>query len=173
MRITQPVLAKDSAASADAGQQAAAWALAALTESPGAQAAEPVTQIPDACLHDWWRTQAVPLRSDSDDARLFRRRAEQVVAHRGDLTPFAAFSLGLDLAEADIAAARIPDWQALESQVRGATQLTAEQRARARLRTQALAHLYHRSMARSTSSGRGTGCCGPALAGGRNWPWTG
>jgi len=142
MRIAQPVLAKNSAKSADAGQQAAAWALAALTESPGAQAAEPASEIPDACLHDWWRTRPVPLGSNSEDARLFRRRAEQVVAHRGDLTRFAAFSLGLDLAEADIAASRTPDRQAIDPgrfSVNG--QVTAEQVVRVRLRAQALGQL--------------------------------
>jgi hypothetical protein len=141
MRITQPVLAKDSAGSADPGQQAAAWALTALTESPGAHAAEPVSQISDACLHDWWRTRPVPLGANAEDARLFRRRAEQVVAHRGDLTPFAAFSLGLDLAEADIAAARTPDWQASDYDTfEASAQVTAEQVVRVRLRAQALGH---------------------------------
>ena len=142
MRITQPVLAKDSAGSADAGQQAAAWALTALTESPGAHAAEPASEIPDPCLHDWWRTRPVPFGSNSDDARLFRRRAEQIVAHRGDLTPFAAISLGLDLAEADIAAARTPDWQAADyaRSAAATAQVTAEQVVRARLRAQALGH---------------------------------
>ena len=148
MRIAQPVLAKNSAMSADAGQQAAAWALTALTESPGAQAAEPVSQISDACLHDWWRTRPVPFGSNSKDARLFQRRAEQVVAHRGDLTPFVAFSLGLDLAEADIAAARTPDWQAIDPARFPATgQVTAEQVFRVRLRAQALGHPDFRSLA--------------------------
>ncbi len=148
MRITQPVLAKNSAMSADAGQQAAAWALAALTESPGAPAAEPASKIPDARLHDWWRTRPVPLESDTKNARLFRRRAEQVVAHRGDLTPFAAFSLGLDLAEADIAAARTPDWEAIDPARFSANgQVTAEQVVRVRLRAQALGHPDFRSLA--------------------------
>ena len=146
MRITQPVLAKNSATSADAGQQAAAWALTALTESPGAHAAEPVSEITDACLHDWFRTRPVRLGSNSDDARLFRRRAEQVVAHQADLTPFAAFSLGLDLAEADIAAATTPDWQAIDPARFSANgQVSAEQVVRARLRTQALDHPSSRS----------------------------
>ena len=148
MRITQPVLAKDSAAAANAGQQAAAWALTALTESPGAQALEPVSEIPDACLHDWWRTRSVPLGADSEDARLFRRRAEQVVAHRGDLTPFAAFSLALDLAEADIAAGTAPDWTAIDPARFPATdQSSADQVVRVRLRVQALGHPDFRSAA--------------------------
>lgn len=149
MRITQPVLAKNSATSADAGQQAAVWALTALTESPGAQAAEPVSEIPDACLHDWWRTHPVPFGSDSADARRFRRRAEQIVAHRGDLTPFAAFSLALDLAEADIAARTTPDWQAAIDPLRARStgQFTAEQVVRVRLRAQALGHPDLRSPA--------------------------
>ena len=153
MRIAQPVLAKNSAMSADADQQAAAWALAALTESPGAQAAEPASEIPNACLHDWWRTRPVPLVANSEDARLFRRRAEQVIAHRGDLTPFAAFSLGLDLAEADIAAATAPDWKAIDPARFPATgQVTAEQVVRVRLRAQALGHPSFRSPGAGSSA---------------------
>ena len=146
MRIPQPVLAKNSADSADADLQAAAWALTALTESPGAHAAKPVSQVPDACLHDWWRTRPVPPGRDSEDAREFRRRARQVVAHRGDLSPFAAFSLGLDLAEADVAAATAPDWKAIDPRRFSANgQVTAEQVVRVRLRAQALGHPATRS----------------------------
>lgn len=153
MRIAQPVLAKNSAISADAGQQAAAWALAALTESPGAQAAKQASEIPDACLHDWWRTRPVPLEPDTKNARLFRRRAEQVVAHRGDLTPFAAFCLGMDLAEADIAAATAPDWEAIDPARFSANgQVTAEQVVRVRLRAQALGHPSFRSPGAGSSA---------------------
>ncbi len=153
MRIAQPVLAKDSAVSADAGQQAAAWALAVLTEPPGAQAAEPASNIPDACLHDWWRTRPAPPGPGSEDARLFRHRAEQLVAHRGDLTPFAAFSLGLDLAEADIAAATAPDWQAIDPARFSANgQVTGEQVLRVRLRAQALGHPGFRSPGAGSSA---------------------
>ena len=56
MRIAQPVLAKNSGTSPDAAQQAAAWALTALAEQPGVRAAEPVSEIPDERLHDWWRS---------------------------------------------------------------------------------------------------------------------
>ena len=114
MRIAQPVLAKNSSGSAEADQQAAGWALTTLTEQPGSHAAEPAAEIRDACLHNWWRTRPAPPGPDSEDGRVFRRRAGQLAAHRAGLPPFGTVSLGLDLAEAEIAEATAPDWRPVD-----------------------------------------------------------
>ncbi len=96
-------------------------------------------------------------------------------SHRGDLSPFAAFSLALDLAEADIAARTTPDWQAAVDPLRsrGTGQFTAEQVVRVRLRAQALGHPDLRSP--GPGAGRaepGVDANGSACAGRQNWPWT-
>jgi hypothetical protein len=141
MRIAQPVLAKNSAKSADSGEQAAAWALAALTEQPDVRAAPPVGELPDACLHDWWRSRPTPPQPGSEDARLFRRRAGQLASSRGSLTPFGAVSLGLDLAEAEIAGAKPPAWLPIDIDgLERSAQCTAEQLVRVTLRMLALGH---------------------------------
>src|SRR5260370_19879959 len=88
MRVAQPVLAKNSGKSASGGQRAAAWALTALTEQPGAHAVQPVSELPDACLHDWWRSRPVLPDPDSEDARLFESRARQLAANRGSKASF-------------------------------------------------------------------------------------
>ena len=139
MRIAQPVLAKNSSRSADASQRAAAWALTALTEQPGVQAAEPVGEIPDALLHDWWRSRPALPDPDSEDAQLFRDRAGQLVSARGGQPSFGAVSLGLDLVEADIAGATHPAWPAIDlAWLSESGQVTAEQLCRVLLRLQAL-----------------------------------
>jgi hypothetical protein len=141
MRIAQPVLAKNSAKSADAGQRAAAWALAALTEQPGSHAAEPASEIPDACLHDWWRSRTAVPGPGSEDARDFRGRAGQLASARAGQTPFCAVSLGLDLAEADIAEAKTPAWPPIDlAGLPGSGQVTAEQFVRLALRLPALGY---------------------------------
>ena len=139
MRIAQPVLAKNSSRSADAAQQAEAWALTALTEPRDAGAAEPVSEIPDDRLHDWWRSRPVLADPDSDDARLSRQRATQLAS--SSPTRFEAISLGLDLAERDIAEATPPAW--LPVSLAGLEQSgpgTAEQLVRLTLRMLALGH---------------------------------
>jgi len=141
MRIAQPVMAKNSSGSADAGQRAAAWALAALTEQPGVQAAEPAGEIPDALLHDWWRSRPAVPDPDSAEARLFRGRAGRLASARGGQAPFGAVSLGLDLAEADIAEGADPAWPAMDlARLSGGGQVTAEQFVRVLLRLHALGY---------------------------------
>jgi hypothetical protein len=141
MRIAQPVLAKNSGTSPDAAQQAAAWALTALTEQPGVRAAEPVSDIPDERLHDWWRTRPAPADPKSEEARLFRRRATQLAASRVSLTPFGVVSLGLDLAEQRIVEATSPTWLPVDlAGLEQSGQCTAEQLIRVTLRMLALGH---------------------------------
>jgi hypothetical protein len=141
MRIAQPVLAKNSGMSPDAAQQAAAWALSALTEQPGVRAAEPVSDIPDERLHDWWRSRPAPADPKSEEAQLFRRRATQLAASRVGLTPFGAVSLGLDLAEQRIAEATSPTWLPVDlAGLEQSGQCTAEQLIRVTLRMLALGH---------------------------------
>ena len=141
MRIAQPVLAKNSGKSPDAAQQAAAWALTALTEQPGVRAAEPVGEIPDERLHDWWRTRPALADPKSEDAQLFRRRAEPLASSRVRLTPFDAVSLGLDLAEQCVAEATSPTWLPVDlTGLEQSGQCTAEQLIRVTLRMLALGH---------------------------------
>ena len=141
MRIAQPVLAKNSGKSPDATQQAAAWALTALTEQPGVRAAEPVSEVPDERLHDWWRSRPALADPKPEDAQLFRRRATQLASSRVSLTPFGAVSLGLDLAEQYIAEATSPTWLPVDlAGLEQSGQCTAEQLIRVTLRMLALGH---------------------------------
>ena len=141
MRITQPVLAKNSGTSPDAAQQVAAWALTALAEQPGVRAAEPVSDILDERLHDWWRSRSALADPKSEEAQLFRRRAMQLAASRVGLTPFCAVSLGLDLAEQCIAEATSPAWLPVDlAGLEQSGQCTAEQLIRVTLRMLALGH---------------------------------
>ena len=141
MRIAQPVLAKNSGTSSDAAQQAAAWALTALTEQPGVRAAEPVSDIPDERLHDWWRSRSALADSKSEEVQLFRRRATKLATSRASLTPFGAVSLGLDLAEQCIAEGRAPTWLPVDfTGLEQSGQCTAEQLVRVTLRMLALGH---------------------------------
>src|SRR5262249_46910851 len=127
MRIAQPVLAKNSSGSADASQRAAAWALTALTEQPGAQTTEPLSDIAATFLHDWWRSRPTLPDPDSEDAQLFRDRARQLAAARGDQTPFGAISLRLDLAEASIAEPAKQSWWSVDpDELARSGQATAE-----------------------------------------------
>ena len=141
MRIAQPVLAKNSGTSPDAAQQAAAWALTALTEQPGVRAAEPVSDIPDERLHDWWRSRPALADPKSEEVQLFRRRATQLATSRASLTPFGAVSLGLDLAEQCIAEGKAPTWLPVDlTGLEQSGQCTAEQLVRVTLRMLALGH---------------------------------
>jgi len=141
MRIAQPVLAKNSGKSADPDQRAAAWALAALTEPPGVRATPPVAELPDACLHDWWRSRPATPDPDGEDARLFRQRARQLAPVRGNRAPFGAISLALDLAEAEIAKSAEPQWPDIDlDELAQSGQITAEQLFRVTLRMLALGH---------------------------------
>jgi hypothetical protein len=141
MRIAQPVLAKNSGKSPDAAQQAAAWTLAALTEQPGVRATEPVGEIPDERLHDWWRSRPALAGPKSEDAQLFRRRATGLASSRVGLPPFSAVSLGLDLAEQCIAEATSPTWLPVDLAGLGQSgRCTSEQLVRVTLRMLALGH---------------------------------
>ena len=182
MRIAQPVLAKNSGKSPDAAQQAAAWALTALAEQPGVRAAEPVGEIPDERLHDWWRSRPALSGPKSEEAQQFRRRATQLAASRVGLTPFGAVSLGLDLAEQCIAEATSPTWLPVDlAGLEQSGQCTAEQLIRVTLRMLALGHpasgTAHPPPPGADSSAdhwarQADQWAASAGAGRRSWPWT-
>jgi hypothetical protein len=139
MRIAQRVLAKNSSGSAYADQRAAAWALAALTEQPGALPADCPGDLTGAGPHDWWRTRPAPL--SREDTRPFRDRAGQLISGRGDQTPFTTLSLELDLAEAARAESAEPAWGHVDpAELAASGQVTGEQLIRLVLRMQALGH---------------------------------
>ena len=110
-------------------------------ETAAVRAAEPVSEIPDERLHDWWRTRPALADPKSEDAQLFRRRAEPLASSRVRLTPFDAVSLGLDLAEQCIAEATSPTWLPVDlTGLEQSGQCTAEQLIRVTLRMLALGH---------------------------------
>src|SRR4029077_17880563 len=143
MRVAQRVLAKNASGSSYAGQRAAAWALTVLTEQPDVLPAESPSDLTGAGLHDWWRTRAAPLCRE--DTRPFRDRAGQLTSGQGDQTPFTAFSLELDLAEAALAESAVPAWgRADPAELAGSGQVTGEQLIRLVLRMQALGHPHYK-----------------------------
>jgi hypothetical protein len=135
MRVAQPRETGELSHSADREEQAAAWALMALTEPPATS--EPSGSTAEA-LHDWWRSLPVLPEPGSVELKALREHTGAALVTGGSRYRFGVASVSLDREEAAFAD---PRFGASPIDLRGLAmsgRCSAEQLARVTLRLMAL-----------------------------------